>query len=94
MHIELAPVDEKYIKESVKNGYYRSEAEAVRDAVRRARELEEAKHSRLLAALEVGEKDIREGRTVLYTPDLIKESTARARKMVADGQAPNPDVLP
>ncbi|WP_156304314.1 ribbon-helix-helix domain-containing protein [Nitrosospira briensis] len=42
MHIEFAHVNEKYIKNSVKNGYYRSEAEAVRDAVRRMREQEEA----------------------------------------------------
>jgi putative addiction module CopG family antidote len=48
MHIELAPVDEKFIKESVKNGIFRSEAEAVRDAVRRAREREEDKQERLL----------------------------------------------
>jgi putative addiction module CopG family antidote len=94
MHIELAPVDEKYIKDSVKNGYYRSEAEAVRDAVRRAREQEEAKHSRLLAALEAGEQALRNGQTAPYTPDFIKESATRARKMVADGQAPKPDVLP
>ena len=54
MHIEFANVDEKYIKDSVKNGYYRSEAEAVRDAVRRMREQEEAKRARLLDALQLG----------------------------------------
>jgi len=94
MHIEFAPVDEKYIKDSVKNGYYRSEAEAVRDAVRRAREQEEAKHSRLLTALQLGEGDASAGRTVPYTPDFLKESTERARKIVKEGKPLNPDVCP
>lgn len=96
MHIELAPVDEKFIKDSVKNGIYRSEAEAVRDAIRRAREQDEARkdaqRARLLAALEVGEKAARAGRTVPYTPGFINQSKQRARKMVAGGIAPNPDV--
>lgn len=94
MHIELAPVDEKYIKDSVKNGYYRSEAEAVRDAVRRAREQEEGKHTRLLAALEVGEQAVREGRVKPYTPELLAQIERDARQHAAEGRKPNPDVCP
>jgi putative addiction module CopG family antidote len=86
MHIELAPVDEKFIKESVKNGIFRSEAEAVRDAVRRAREREEDKQERLLNALRLGDTP--------YTPELISKIESEARNHAATGRKPNPDVIP
>lgn len=94
MHIELAPVDEKYIKESVKNGYYRSEAEAVRDAVRRAREQDEAKRARLFEALRQGQADIAAGQTTPYTPTLLDKITQEARQHAAEGSKPSSDVIP
>ncbi len=94
MHIELAPVDEKYIKESVKNGYYRSEAEAVRDAVRRAREQDEAKRERLLEVLRLGQADIAAGRTTPYTPALLDQIEQEARQHAAEGRKPDLDVIP
>lgn len=94
MHIEFANIDEKYIKDSVKNGYYRSEAEAVRDAVRRMRELEEAKRAHLLEALQLGVDDIEAGRITSYTPDFLEQSEARARQNITAGRKPNPDVMP
>lgn len=94
MHIELANVDEKYIKDCVKNGYYRSEAEAVRDAVRRMREQEEIKRVRLLDAVRLGMEDIEAGRMVPYTPELLNQIEQEARKHAAEGRKPNPDVAP
>jgi putative addiction module CopG family antidote len=94
MHIELAPVDEKFIKESVKNGIFRSEAEAVRDAVRRAREREEDKQERLLNALRLGDADIAAGRVTPYTPELISKIENEARNHAATDRKPNPDVIP
>jgi putative addiction module CopG family antidote len=94
MHIELAPVDEKFIKESVKNGIFRSEAEAVRDAVRRAREREEDKQERLLNALRLGDADIAAERVTPYTPELISKIESEARHHAATGRKPNPDVIP
>ena len=94
MNINFPPVDDSYIKTKVEDGFYSNATELVRDAVRRLREQDEDKYGRLMAALEAGEQAVREGRTKPYTPDFVKESTARARKMVADGEAPNPDVLP
>jgi putative addiction module CopG family antidote len=90
MHIGLAPVDEKFIKESVKNGIFRSEAEAVRDAVRRAREREEDKQERLLNALRLGDADIAAGRVTPYTPELLNkiESEARSHTPPAENQTP------
>lgn len=94
MHIEFANIDEKYIKDSVKNGYYRSEAEAVRDAVRRMREQEEAKRARLLEALQLGVDDIEAGRITSYTPDFLEQCEVRARQNITAGRKPNPDVMP
>ena len=94
MHIELSSVDEQYIKNSVKNGYYRSEAEAVRDAVRRAREQNEAKRERLLEALRVGDADIAAGKATPYTSELLAQIEKDARKHAAEGRKPNADVIP
>lgn len=94
MHIELAAVDERYIKERVKDGFYRSEAEAVRDAVRRAREQDEAKRERLLEALRLGQADIATGRTTPYTPALLDQIEQEARQHAAEGRKPSPDVIP
>jgi putative addiction module CopG family antidote len=94
MHIELAPVDEKLIKESVKNGIFRSEAEAVRDAVRRAREREEDKQERLLNALRLGDADIAAGRVTPYTPELLNKIESEARSHTATGRKSNSDVIP
>jgi putative addiction module CopG family antidote len=94
MHIEFAAVDEKFIKESVKNGIFRSEAEAVRDAVRRARERQEEKQERLLEALRLGDADIAAGRVTPYTPELLKEIEQEARQHAATDRKPSPDVIP
>jgi len=90
MHIQLAPVDDSYIKEIVAEGYYCSETEAVRDAIRRMRESDK----RLVYALELGDRDIEAGRVVPYTPDLLDQSIERARKNVAAGRKPKSDVIP
>ncbi|KAF0101739.1 MAG: hypothetical protein FD163_1196 [Hyphomonadaceae bacterium] len=38
MNINFPPVDEKFIKSKIENGYYSNATELVRDAVRRLRE--------------------------------------------------------
>ncbi len=93
MHVEFAPIDEHFIKDAVKNGYYKSEAEAVRDAVRRAREEAERKRERLLEALRLGEADIEAGRCKPYTPELMSQIMGEARQHAAEGRKPNPDVV-
>ena len=49
---------------------------------------------RLLAALEVGERDIAAGRTVPYTRDLLKEIEQEARTNTVNNRPANPDVIP
>lgn len=92
MNINFPPVDESYIKAKIADGYYSNAAELVRDAVRRLREQDDGRHARLVAALEIGEAAIREGRTVPYTASLLEKIEHDARRHAADGSKPNPDV--
>ena len=93
MNINFPPVDTGYIKTKVESGYYSNATEMVRDAVRRMREQDDH-HGRLLAALEIGERDIAAGRTVPYTPDLLKQIEQEARTHAANNRPTNPDVIP
>lgn len=92
MNIVFPSIDASYIKAKVEGGFYSNATELVRDAVRRLRELEDAKYERLMLALEVGERDIREGHTEPYTPELLDKIEKDARKHAAEGRKPNPDV--
>ncbi len=80
MHIEFAKVDEAFIKASVAGGYYKSEAEVVRDAVRRIREDKERARAELYEALRLGDADIEAGRTKPYTRELFEDIVKRARE--------------
>ena len=92
MNINFPPVDAGYIKTMVESGYYSNATEMVRDAVRRMREQDDH-YGRLLAALEIGERDITAGRTVPYTPDLLKQIEQEARTHAANNRPTNPDVI-
>lgn len=94
MNINFPPVDENFIKGMVDGGYYSNATEVIRDAVRRLRQQEEAQRMRLAAALELGERTIREGRTTAYTPELLERIEQNAREQAAEGRKPNPDVCP
>ncbi|CAK0743445.1 antitoxin ParD1/3/4 [Gammaproteobacteria bacterium] len=90
MHINFPSVDEGYIQGKVADGFYSNAAELVRDAVRRLREQDD--RYRLMAALEVGNRAIKEGNTVPYTPELLDRIEQDARQHAAEGRKPNPDV--
>ena len=92
MNINFPPVDDNYIKAKVEGGYYSNATEMVRDAVRRMRE-QDSQVGQLLAALEKGERDISAGRTVAYTPDVLKEIEQEARTHAANNRPANPDVI-
>jgi len=91
MNINFPSVDAGYIKTKVESGYYSNATEMVRDAVRRMREQDD-EHRRLLAALEIGERDITAGRTVPYTADLLNEIEEEARAHAVNSRPTNPDV--
>jgi antitoxin ParD1/3/4 len=94
MNILFPPVDDQYIKSKVEDGFYTNATELVRDAVRRLREADDAKHDRLRAALEEGERAVPEGRYREFTPEVFEEIMENAAKHAAAGRKPNPDVCP
>jgi len=91
MHLKFATVDEKYIKEKVNAGFYSSETELVKDAVRRMRE-KEGQFERFQTAVRLGDEQIAKGDTVPYSKNLIDTATKRAIKRAKNGEKPNPDV--
>jgi antitoxin ParD1/3/4 len=84
MNVNFPPVDEGYIKAKVADGFYSNATELVRDAVRRLREQDDRDYASLIAALELGEQDIRESRVSEYTPgraqDIAREVMDQAER--------------
>ena len=84
MNIVFPPIDEKFIKAKISDGYYSNATELVRDAVRRLREQDNKRYDELIAALAEGEADYLAGRYEEYTPKLLntitKEVLAEHRK--------------
>jgi antitoxin ParD1/3/4 len=94
MHVRLSEVDENYIKGKVESGFYTSENEVVRDAVRRMRE-EEERIARFQAAVRIGDEQIERGDTVPYSKELMEQISQRAVQRAKQGKPiDNPDVLP
>lgn len=94
MHVRFSDVDEHYIKGKVESGFYTSENEVVRDAVRRMRE-EDERIARFQAAVRNGDEQIELGETVLYSKELMEQIEQRAVQNAKQGKKiDNPDVLP
>lgn len=94
MHVRFSDVDEYYIKAKVESGFYTSENEVVRDAVRRMREDEE-RIARFQAAVRLGDEQIERGETVPYSKELMEQIGQRAVQRAKQGKKiDNPDVLP
>lgn len=91
MHLRFAPIDQRYIKEKVESGFYSSETELVKDAVRHMRE-EEEKLKHFQDAVQIGDAQIAQGKTVPYNKDMIEKATKNAIKRAQNGEKPNPDV--
>ncbi len=85
MNVIFPPVDESYIKAKVEDGFYTNATELVRDAVRRLREQDDAKYTRLISAIELGEKDAREGKGNAYTPEIFDQIMQDAKHHAAQG---------
>ncbi|MGT2477309.1 type II toxin-antitoxin system ParD family antitoxin [Paraburkholderia terrae] len=91
MNVNFAPVDENFIRKSVDGGLYSNANELVRDAVRRLRESEE-RHIELMAAIQLGEDDIAQGRTATYSKETMRAIRDRVLKRAASGEKPKSDV--
>jgi len=94
MQIELSPAEADYIKETVRNGYFQSEEEAVTAAVRMMRQEAESKQQRLLEVLQVGLDDISAGRYSEYTPERFEKIKQAAKNHASEGRKPKSDVIP
>ena len=64
MNVRLSPELEALVRAKIASGDYRDEAEVISDALGALDQREEARRAELLAALEEGEADLREGRFV------------------------------
>lgn len=96
MHIRFSEIDDTFIKEAVEQGFYLSETELVRDAVRRMREWMKNQHSnRFKEAVAKGKKEVEEGKTVTFTPELMDEIKKSAIKKAENGEGYNSnDAIP
>ena len=94
MHVRFSDVDEHYIKGKVESGFYTSENEVVRDAVRHMRE-EDERIARFQAAVRIGDEQIERGETVPYSKELMEQIEQCAVQNAKQGKKiDNPDVLP
>jgi Arc/MetJ-type ribon-helix-helix transcriptional regulator len=95
MHIRFSEIDANFIKEAIEQGFYLSETELVRDAVirdavRRMREATQSQNNnRFKQAVEAGGKSLKNGDTVTFTADTMKEAKQRAIKNLKDGKGYN-----
>jgi Arc/MetJ-type ribon-helix-helix transcriptional regulator len=92
MKVSFAEVDEAYLRNKVDMGYYSSVSEAIRDMVRKQREIEQ---NRLLGALELGEQAIREGQVFEYSKEAFDGAAQHGIDASKRGDTIcNPDVRP
>jgi len=90
MHIRFSEIDATFIKEAIEQGFYLSETELVRDAVRRMREATQSQNNnRFKQAVEAGVKSFENGDTVTFTADTMKKVKQRAIKNLKDSKGYN-----
>ncbi len=95
MHVRFADIDDGFIKSQVENGFYTNETEVVRDAVRRLREENQARHNSFYEAVMKGDAAIERGETVPYSRALMEDMKTEAMKSAQHGETvKNPDVIP
>lgn len=92
MQVQLTPQIESIVKALLETGEYRDQDEVIAEAILL---LDDERQRRdLRATLAVGQAQIDRGEYVFLTPQLREEIRREARRMVAEGHMPNPDVLP
>lgn len=92
---KLTGKDREFVKSQVDFGYYASEIEVVRDAVRRLREkTEENKINHLRALAFKGHAQLLNGEGETLTNDLMDDIAKAAKKQVKEGLPIKHDVKP
>jgi putative addiction module CopG family antidote len=69
MNVRLSPEHEAMVREKIASGDYRDEDDVIGEALAALSRIEEERRAALLAALEEGEADLREGRFVTINSD-------------------------
>lgn len=90
MHIKFSDIDDQFIKNTVAMGYYTSETELVRDAVRRLRE--NANLDAMRKLLSTGLEQIEKSETIPYSAVVMDTAMKQAQKNHQSGK-PIPDEL-
>lgn len=96
MFERLAEVDREFIKAKVQAGYYTSEIELVRDAIRKMRE-EDEKQAQLAALRELvmtGHQQALDGEVVQYSADFLEQAMERAIENQVKGTPVKNDIQP
>ena len=94
MKLDFDPAEQHYLNAIVEQGYCQTLEEAIRKAVRQAREQDEARDARLAALLAEGEADVKAGRYTPFSDDLMASLMKEAKERVAAGYTNyNPDVV-
>lgn len=94
MHVRFPHADEAYIKAKVDGGFYTTENEVVRDAIRRMRE-EDERIRRFQAAVSLGDADIAAGKSAPFDKKMVEEIKRKAMDGARKGSRKyNPDVIP
>ncbi len=92
MSITLSPRAAAMVQERLESGRYASADEVIEAAVTllEARE----RFDRLRASLVEAEEQVRQGKTMEWTPELRQRLRDEAAEMVRKGIPPDPDVCP
>lgn len=86
MHIRFSEIDTSFIKEAIEQGFYLSETELVRDAVRRMREtMQLQNNNRFKQAVEAGIKSLKNDDAIEFTPELMQKIKKNAIETVKNG---------
>lgn len=96
MFERLADADREFIKSKVQAGYYTSEIEVVRDAIRKMREEDErlAQMNALRELIMVGHRQALAGEVVEYTEDFLERAMKKALENQAKGAPIKDDIKP
>lgn len=92
MEITLTPEAEAVVRQKITDGRFASAAEVVEAAVTLLDERDRLEYLRHL--LDEAEQQVKEGRTLEWTPELRQRLREEAAAMVRQGIQPDPDVCP
>jgi putative addiction module CopG family antidote len=92
MHIRFAEADKAFMAHQIQQGFFTSETELVRAAVR---DMRERRENRFHQAIQAGVDDVRHGRTMPLTDALKAEILEKGIKRAQQGRPyTNFDALP